>query len=140
MTAKFTVVVSLVIERDGKVLLAKRAPTSGHAPGEWEGISGRLEPGESPADAAYREALEETGLTIELVAVLDTFHFFRGSAREDAIGITFHCRALCGSLQMSDEHDAFAWVGSEDLARFNLPQGLVHCIRRVMAEADDGKS
>jgi len=45
------------------------------APGYWCPISGRVEPGESQADAVVREVMEETGLRVralEKVAECDT--------------------------------------------------------------------
>lgn len=55
------VAVALVL-RSGRVLLARRPPGS-HLQGFWEFPGGRIEEGESPAVAARRELLEETGLT-----------------------------------------------------------------------------
>jgi 8-oxo-dGTP pyrophosphatase MutT (NUDIX family) len=47
-------------------VIFKRAPRPELAlPGFWQGISGALEPGESFEEAAQREVLEETGLTIK---------------------------------------------------------------------------
>ena len=45
-----------IVFRDEKVLLGKRADN-----GAWQAISGIVEPGEEPADAAARECLEEAG-------------------------------------------------------------------------------
>lgn len=55
--------VGIAIVRDGNVLLAKR----GRAPyeGQWDLVGGFIEPGETVPEAARREALEETGLTIQ---------------------------------------------------------------------------
>jgi 8-oxo-dGTP diphosphatase len=136
VTAKFIVVVSLVIERDGKVLVARRSLDSEHAPGTWEGISGRLEAGESPIIAVHREALEETGLTVEVIAPIDTFHFYRGDAREDAIGMTFHCKVGDGQPRLSREHDQFVWITLKQLANYSLPDGLKKCIRCVLEKED----
>jgi 8-oxo-dGTP pyrophosphatase MutT (NUDIX family) len=113
---KFLVVVAFVIERDGHILLMRRSATKDHAPGEWEVGSGRMRPGESPLEAVRREAREETGLDVEVLGLLDTFHFYRGAAREEAVGITFHCRAAPGSLKLSDEHDQARWVPLEQLS------------------------
>ncbi|MEW1780090.1 NUDIX domain-containing protein [Streptomyces sp. NPDC086777] len=49
--------VTAVVLRDGDVLLAKRADS-----GEWAAVTGIIDPGEQPADAAVREVLEETGV------------------------------------------------------------------------------
>jgi 8-oxo-dGTP pyrophosphatase MutT (NUDIX family) len=51
----------------GCVLLAWQA---GHSDG-WGTVGGAVDPGESPADAAVREAREEIGVTIRLGRLLD---------------------------------------------------------------------
>jgi len=110
MTAKFIVAVAFVIEREGSVLVLRRSPMKDHAPGQWETGSGRVELGETPEDAVRREVREETGLQVEIVAPVDTFHFYRGAAREETIGITFWCRYLAGELATSEEHDRAEWL------------------------------
>ena len=88
-SAKFIVAVAYIIVRDGSVLVLRRSPLKDHAPGEWETGSGRVEYGEAPEDAVRREVREETGLQVEIVAPVDTFHFYRGVDREETVGITF---------------------------------------------------
>mgnify|MGYP003352205298 CR=1 FL=1 len=46
-------VVCAVIEREGRVLLAQR-PDHKHLPRKWEFAGGKVEPGETPAQAAVR--------------------------------------------------------------------------------------
>ena len=97
----FLVCVVFVIERDGKILVLRRSRTKDHAPGEWETGSGGILPGETPQAAVVREALEETSLDVDIVAVIDAFHFYRGPERRETIGISFHCRARDGTLSLS---------------------------------------
>ena len=53
--------VTAVVLRPGEVLLVQRADTR-----EWTPVTGIIDPGEEPADAAARETLEEAGARIEL--------------------------------------------------------------------------
>jgi 8-oxo-dGTP diphosphatase len=131
-SAKFIVVVSLVIEHEGAVLLARRHPERDHAPGAWDAISGRIEAGESPHQAALREGFEETGLHIDVLSPIDTFHFLRGPDRQEAIGITFHCRAHDRKARLSAEHTEFAWVTLEQARSYGLARGLLRCIGLVL--------
>ena len=52
-----------VVEHRGKYLIGRR-PEGAALAGLWEFPGGKVEPGESPADAARRECLEETGLDV----------------------------------------------------------------------------
>lgn len=49
-------------------LLATRRPPGKRFEGLWEWPGGKIEPGESPEDAACRELMEETGLRAERAA------------------------------------------------------------------------
>ncbi|HEY0119745.1 MAG TPA: CoA pyrophosphatase [Cellulomonas sp.] len=60
------------VPADLDVLLQRRATTLGHHPGQVSFPGGRLEPGETPEQAALREAVEETGLDPSGVEVLGT--------------------------------------------------------------------
>ena len=106
----FVVCVVFVIERDGQMLLLKRSQAKDHAPGEWETGSGGVLSGEAPLAAVIREAREETGLDVEVLGPIDTFHFYRGAERRETIGITFHCRAPRGDVVLSEEHEEAKWV------------------------------
>jgi 8-oxo-dGTP diphosphatase len=54
-------VVAAVVERDGRVLIGRRRPDQSH-PLQWEFPGGKVEPGESPAQALERELEEELGI------------------------------------------------------------------------------
>lgn len=54
--------VSVLVRDDaGRLLLMREAQT-----GRWQTLGGMVDPDESPWDAARREALEESGLTVRL--------------------------------------------------------------------------
>lgn len=128
MPGTFLVVVAFLIERDGRLLMLRRSATKDHAPGEWEPGSGRLESGETPVEAVHREAREETGLEVEVLGVVDTFHYYRGAAREEAIGIAFHCHAIGGELRLSAEHTDAEWVPFDRVLDMNVSDPLRACL------------
>ena len=124
MDQKFSVAVSAVIKRGDTVLLLKRSPEQEHAPGLWDPCSGRVESGETPKQAVVREAREETGLKVEPLRVIDTFHFLRGPQKEQSIGITFLCRADVGDVVLSHEHTEARWVTVDNLDDYEMADGL----------------
>ncbi|MEO3930973.1 NUDIX hydrolase [Micromonosporaceae bacterium B7E4] len=58
-------IAAAVIVEDGRVLMVRRRVKEGTL--SWQFPAGEVEPGESDADAAVREAREETGLTVRSV-------------------------------------------------------------------------
>jgi 8-oxo-dGTP diphosphatase len=133
----FLVCVVFVIEREGQILLLKRSRTKDHAPGEWETGSGGILPGETPQAAVLREAKEETGLDVDIVSVIDAFHFYRGAERRETIGVSFHCRALSGDVKLSEEHDEARWTPLEALDDGAHPDWLRRAARIVRARMSD---
>jgi 8-oxo-dGTP pyrophosphatase MutT (NUDIX family) len=131
----FFVCVVFVIEREGEVLLLKRSRRKDHAAGEWETGSGGILAGESPYVAVVREAKEETGLDVDVVDVIDAFHFYRGADRRETIGITFHCRTRGGAVTLSDEHEEFQWVPITALVDGPYPEWMQRAASVLRARA-----
>ena len=73
---------------------------------------------------------------MEVVAPIDTFHFLRGKAREEAIAIAFHCRATGGQLALSPEHDEARWVPIDRLLEVDCPETFRRCFEVLLARRD----
>lgn len=90
---------AIIFDDQGRVLLAK------HTEGGWGVVGGAVEPDEHPADAAVREAWEETGLLVEPVRVIGVyggpqFHVTYPNGDEiSCLGTAFECRVTGGSLR-----------------------------------------
>jgi ADP-ribose pyrophosphatase YjhB (NUDIX family) len=133
------VVVCFVIERDRHVLLLRRSAWKDEAPGQWETGSGRVEPGESPEDAARREAREESRLEVEVLGQLGAHRFLRGPARVETLSVVLHCRARAGAVVLSPEHDEARWVPIAEAADLaDLPEWVrrsLEVLRRAATRA-----
>jgi 8-oxo-dGTP pyrophosphatase MutT (NUDIX family) len=55
----------MLLERDGRVLMLRRAQDAAYAPGLLCPPSGHVEPGERVLDAAIRETAEEVGVLLQ---------------------------------------------------------------------------
>jgi 8-oxo-dGTP pyrophosphatase MutT (NUDIX family) len=64
MHARHVAAVAVLVVQEGRVLALRRSADKDAAPGVWEALSGRLEPGEDPYAAAVREAREESGFDV----------------------------------------------------------------------------
>jgi ADP-ribose pyrophosphatase YjhB (NUDIX family) len=105
--ATFPVSACVYLERDGKILLLKRA--GGEATGAWYVPGGGVEHGESFEEAARRELFEEAGLAPDgslTVVSVGMFHVYG----RDAVRIAYACDCATGEPRISDEHSAARWI------------------------------
>lgn len=114
-TARPLVVTAAVIDRENRILIARRR--EGHLAGCWEFPGGKVEPGEGLAECLVRELREELGIQVEVLAPLTPVeHAYPGkTVRLHA----FRCRWLAGEPK-TNEHDQIAWVLPDELAAFPL--------------------
>jgi 8-oxo-dGTP diphosphatase len=118
-------VVAGIIRREGKILLARRAPHK-PMPGKWEFPGGKVEEGESPQAALEREIYEEFGVRIEV----DDF-FSQNLHDYGAFKIeldAYFADWIDGDFSLTD-HDAIAWVRREDLQNFDLTEADIPFVR-----------
>ena len=85
-----------LIWRGGEVLVAKRATDAEHLPDVWEFPGGKIEAGETPSQAAIREAREETGLEVEIVGAREVIDWDYSERRVSLH--PFDCRVVGGDL------------------------------------------
>jgi len=123
---------SAAIFRDGKVLLVRRARAPGK--GFYSLPGGRVEFGESLAEALAREVMEETGLVIDIVG-LSGFREVLPTAQGGGhyLVMSFAARWVEGEPQLNDEHDDFQWVDPAEIGRFKTTDGLA----AILAMAQD---
>jgi 8-oxo-dGTP diphosphatase len=64
------VAVVLLVDQGGRILMQHRDANAHVSPNQWSFPGGKIEPGETPDEAARREVLEETGLVVAEVEPL----------------------------------------------------------------------
>lgn len=92
-----------------RVLLLLRADGARCA-GAWETVHGRVEPGETPVEAALRELKEETGLTPARLynVTVQPFYLHRSDTIQAAV--VFAAFVENDAVTLGDEHAAHAWL------------------------------
>lgn len=90
--------------------------------GKWNGLGGKLKPGETPEECVVREVREECGLLIKnpLLKGLLTFPAFDGF--DDWYVFVFVATEFEGELTDSEEGD-LQWISDSELSELNLWEG-----------------
>ena len=114
---------AVVRDESGRLLLIKR----GQAPGlgRWSLPGGRVEPGETPAEAAAREVSEETGLQVAVGQLLGVFDLGEFLAHDFAATVTG------GELRAGDDASDVRWCTEADLDEQSLSDGLREALRQM---------
>lgn len=102
--------VIVVVRRGDEMLVLERSPARG---GYWNLVAGGVEAGETPADAAERELLEETRLAaaVETLPLELSYDKPWGTVRLDA----FVADAPIGwEPVLDDEHVSYRWCSAQD--------------------------
>ena len=125
--------VGVLIKDDDRYLMIKRAAEPDA--GLWSVPGGIVELGERAAEAANREALEETGLEVEIVGVLGVvdkivegggnrikFHF---------VIVDYLAHPVGGSLEASSDALDTRWVKPVDFRDYEMSPTLVELLKRI---------
>ncbi len=112
----------------------RRAAHRDAGAGLWETVSGRVELGEDPREAARREIREETGLDTRLVErPVDVYAARRGT--EPMIVVVFRADWIAGEVRCSSEHDAFRWMALDEFRGASRLSRLAQAVERALALA-----
>ena len=114
--------VAAVVLRDNQVLLVQRGRDPGK--GSWGLPGGMLELGETLADGARREVMEECGVEIEvgpLVAVFEPIQRDEdGRLRFHYVVVDYLARYLSGEPRAGDDADDARWVDLDALKQLPM--------------------
>jgi 8-oxo-dGTP diphosphatase len=131
--------VGAVVLDQHRVLLVKR----GHAPlkGQWSLPGGAVEVGETLEEAAAREVLEETGVTIEvgpIVEVLDRIsRDVDGRVEHHFVLVDFVARPSGGVLRSASDADDARWVALSELEKYEVAPVTVGVIHKAASRGFD---
>ncbi|HEY5854847.1 MAG TPA: (deoxy)nucleoside triphosphate pyrophosphohydrolase [Aldersonia sp.] len=106
--------VAAAIVADGRLLLAQRTRPAEYA-GLWELPGGKVEAGETPADALRRELAEELGVDVAASSRIGIDVPLAG----DLVLRAYRARIVAGTPVALD-HAALCWVDADELADVDL--------------------
>jgi 8-oxo-dGTP diphosphatase len=111
------------VRKDGKTLMVHRIKKANDMhQGKWNGLGGKLEPGESPEECCIRELYEETGLRVQNPQFKGMITFPAFAKEEDWYTFLFVITEFTGELIDSPE-GTLKWVDDKRLLELNLWEG-----------------
>lgn len=112
-------IAAAIVVHDARVLMVRRRVKEGEL--SWQFPAGQVEPGESAEEAAVRETLEETGLTVRPLKVLGE----RVHPKTQRMMSYIACESLAGTARVNDTEELaeLAWCAHSEIPQY-VPYGL----------------
>ena len=122
------VAVGVILDRENRVLITRRHDNA-HQGGLWEFPGGKVETGESVADALGRELREELGITVsELEPLLEVRHDYG----DKAVLLDVHTVRDFSGEARGLEGQPLRWVSASTLPQYEFPEANVPITRAVI--------
>ncbi|GGM83870.1 NUDIX hydrolase [Thermopolyspora flexuosa] len=116
---------AIVLDDAGRLLLVRRARPPGA--GLWSLPGGRVEPGETDAEAVVREVREETGLVVRVGRLAGTVD--RPAPGGGVFEINDYLATVAhGTLTPGDDAADAGWYHPDELRRLPLTPGLIDAL------------
>src|SRR3989344_8224212 len=123
----FAATKAFIVYKD-KVLILKESSKykDGSNIGRYDVVGGRVNPGERFDESLLREIKEETGLDVKIGKP-----FYVGEWRPKVndeqwqiVGTFFECFSKSNKVVLSQDHDKYLWINSQDYQKYNLIENL----------------
>jgi len=121
-------VVAAIIERGGRILICRRTKDQSHAL-KWEFPGGKVEPGESPAEALARELAEELGIRHAAGPEITRYEYTY-PGKKPILLIFYRITGFEGEPANLIFHE-MRWEAARDLASFDFVEGDLDFIRAL---------
>lgn len=141
----YFVVVTCIVEKDGKFLIVKRAPHEKAFPDRWTVPGGKLvltEYEHLPKTAGFpqwynvvewvlrKEVKEEVGLEIKKPKYLCDLVFVRPDWYP-VVTLSYFAKYEFGEVEISKDFTDFCWIGADEVGNYDLIEGIGDEIKEV---------
>ena len=132
-----SVATSLIINKDGNLLILKRSNKVRTYKGVWGGVAGYVEKNEKPYETAIKEIKEEVGLKEEdiiLIKKIDpiTFTDFYEQKKYDwKIFVFLFKMRTERKIKLDWEHTEYRWIQPSEIVNYNTVPHLNDVVLKI---------
>jgi ADP-ribose pyrophosphatase YjhB (NUDIX family) len=139
-----------VVIQDGRALLIRRG--SEPMKGEWSLPGGMLEVGETLVQGVERELLEETGLTVRVLDLIEVFERISHAENSGAVAtenqgplyhfviIDYLCEVMSGEPVAGSDVTDLAFATEDQLVKYNLTPTAMRIIKKAFVLAEERRT
>ncbi len=120
-------VAAAIIEKDGKFLICKRGP-GGNCEFLWEFPGGKLEEGETPFEAIFREIEEELSVKIKPSEIFCEYPF--SYPEKDIYFYFIRAKLLCEEIK-PNFHTEIKWVSKNELSDYEFCPADLETVKKL---------
>ena len=122
------IVNSVIVNNEGKVLIAQRSPEEGHEGGKWSIPGGKIESMGEEHDVLLKnikkEILEEVGIEIFDDIVLVHDNTFTRSNGDDVLALVFKCKYKSGEAKPLEDTVDVKWIKKDGIENYDFPPNV----------------
>ncbi|MBI2665343.1 NUDIX domain-containing protein [Candidatus Woesearchaeota archaeon] len=127
-------IVSAIIERDGKLLFGKKPQNVGPYPNTWHLLGGGVNSGESITEAIKREVLEESGLVVKdlkQISFDEDYEPNKHGVKTHYIFLVFKANYQSGKLKPKDDIFELKWIEKSALSKVELNRPTIKLFKKL---------
>jgi 8-oxo-dGTP diphosphatase len=125
---------------EGRVLLIRRSKPPFE--GQWSIPGGMLEVGETLREGVRRELLEETGIEVRVLDLVEVFERITrdesGNSKYHFVILDYLCEAKGGEIRAGSDAADAAWVRLSELGNYGVSEAATRVIEQAFELAHQG--
>ena len=131
---------AIILNKEGKALLAKRGKKAQNEKGKWSYPGGGLKFGEFFEDCIKREMREEFDIEVEPVEQLGTFNHIISEEKQHWVAVAFVCKLVKGKpkIHESEKEEAIGWFTIGETNRLPLTSVATYRLKQLKEKYPKG--
>lgn len=131
---------AIIINKEGKTLLAKRGPKAQNEKGKWSYPGGGLKFGETFEDCIKREMKEEFDIEVEPIGQLGVINHIIPQDKQHWIAVAFVCKLIKGKPKIlePEKEEEIGWFTIKETERLSLTLVAQNRLRQLKEKYPNG--